>query len=103
MGFTVIVEEEGGAEIASHDDRMGTFHVLLAPIQGDQTFKMLIYIDWEGTTAFNALQTPVLRQELKRLAIGDRTAAELEVLERLIELTVVAEADVHRHLKFYGD
>ena len=63
MGLEVVIENGEGEQLASVEDPTNILHRVL-PAEIDRTFCCLSYVDWYGDTIFNALQVPMVRDEL---------------------------------------
>ena len=92
-------EERGHTRVVS--DVRGRFARMLATTSVADT-ACLRFIDHYGQTIFNALQLPVLLEELETLALASADKEDRLHLEELVSL--VAEAIDGRHfVEFMGD
>lgn len=95
----IVPEERGPARLVS--DARGRFAKILATTSVADT-ACLRFIDHYGRTIFNALQLPVLLEELETLALASADKEDRLHLEELVSL--VAEAIDGRHfVEFMGD
>jgi hypothetical protein len=103
MGITTKIEDEFGKGIATVEDPTNILHRVLPDIN-DRSFRCLNYVDWYADTTFNKLQRNEVVLELKRLCDDrNRSADEVDLLQRIIALAEGIESEPHIYLKFYGD
>ena len=70
---------------------------------GDQSFRLLQYVDPYGNVIFNHLQMPQLLEELELLIGGVSDRHSIQLLERVRELAVKCRDSNHLYLRFVGD
>ena len=102
MGIDVYLEDENGKELESVMDEKNSFAHFITQTKFPDTM-CLRFIDPYGDTTFNGLQLPVIEDELRK-QLETTTVPLLKAhLQKIIDLVVKAQSDVHIYIKFFGD
>jgi hypothetical protein len=95
----VIVQDEKGCQVGEGID----FPSSILPGVTDTRFIALRFIDPFGDTVFNALQMPVVLQELGVLETMVHKHEHHSVIRQIQALGSLCQGEPHLYLKFIGD
>lgn len=103
MGLTIVLQDEKGKPIAGAVEDVKNVLSRVLPNDGDESFRLLRYIDRYGDTVFNQRQLDDLLDDWSRLKDRTQSDEEREVVDAVELLLKRGLEDVHRYIRFIGD
>jgi hypothetical protein len=98
MGWTVIIEDENGHARKTMPDELILSNM---EVLGNESFKLLRYLNPFGDTTFNTLMLKDLMNDL--VVLKKLLPSDAKQIDEVIEYAKECSEHVHTYLKFYGD
>jgi hypothetical protein len=102
MGLFIALETESGEKIQSIEDTKNILHQLL-PLQVDESYKLLRFVDWYGDTIFNRIQMEALIADITLLLKKVHSQEEIDLMLNIVKMCKRCSDEQHLYVKIYGD